>query len=513
MVMGLLGSLLPLNNTSAAPAEIEWSRVNIPAEGEPGNWVLARDSNIQHLTTADGGTLYCYASPLGTSCTLFKSEDGGYSWSYTGGVEEVIVDIAAVPGDANIVYYATESAIYKSTDAGNSFNPLPPGPGGAGTGNITITCIDAVRFDTGIIVAAGTRDSGVSQFGGVYTLDESELPPGWLDTGIGSCDVCDVAFSPDFSTDRQLVAVVTNEQNTLVTARTGNNDWGQDIGDATIDGLEPISAAIAFPDDYNATAGDCTLFVAIDTGSGGGDVYSINGKLMPESSIATDLDAGALYSLNNVDITGLAVDGTAAAASLLAGEAGSAQVYISNNSGISWLRSTKQPTGQSSTCLVMAPDFNSSGIAYCATTGTGSAFSITTDGGVTWNQAGLVDAEISVNGIIDLAISPCYSQDGTLFMLTFDGAHVKHSLWRSLDGGARWERVFTSTLDTVDSLNLVELPPGYGSSSQTAYIAGTGNGSAAIWKSTDNGQDFTYRIAPSSIDIWKVADDNTLFLL
>jgi photosystem II stability/assembly factor-like uncharacterized protein len=512
LLMSLPGSVLPLNDTSADPAEIEWSRVNIPAEGETGNWVLASGSNIQHLTMTDDGTLYCYANPSGTNYTLFKSGDGGYSWSYTGGVEEAIVDIAAVPDDARVIYYVTDSVIYKSTDTGNSFNPLPQGPGGAGTGNITITCIDVIRVDNAVIVAAGTRDSDDSQFGGVYTLDESELPHGWLDTGVGSYDVGGVAFSPDFPNDRQLVAVVTDGQNTLVTTRKGNNDWGQDIGDATITGLESISAAIAFPDDYNATAGDCTLFVAIDTGSGGGDVYSIEGRLAPESSIATDLDAGALYSLSSIDITGLVVSGTADAASLLAGRADSAQVYISSDSGTSWLRSTKQPTGQSGTCLIMAPDFSSSSMAYCATTGTESAFSITTDGGITWNQAGLIDAEISLNGIINLAISPCYSQDGTLFMLTFDGAHVKHSLWRSETGGGTWERVFTSALDTVDNLKLIELSPGYGSSSQTVYLAGTGNGSAAIWKSTDNGQTFTYRSAPSSIDIWKVADDDTLFL-
>ena len=51
-------------------------------------------SYVQHLTLARDGTIYCYASPSGTSYTLFKSGDGGYSWSSAGKVTDAIVDIA-----------------------------------------------------------------------------------------------------------------------------------------------------------------------------------------------------------------------------------------------------------------------------------------------------------------------------------------------------------------------------------------------------------------------------------
>jgi len=97
-------------------------------------------------------------------------------------------------------------------------------------------------------------------------------------------------------------------------------------------------------------------------------------------------------------------------------------------------------------------------------------------------------------------------------MLTFDGTHTEHSLWRSLNGGKRWERVFTSTLANVDTINLVELSPIYANGSKVVFLAGTGNGNPAIWKSTDNGQTFIYRFAPSSVDVWTVVNDNTLFL-
>ena len=85
-------------------------------------------------------------------------------------------------------------------------------------------------------------------------------------------------------------------------------------------------------------------------------------------------------------------------------------------------------------------------------------------------------------------------------------------LWRSLNGGAIWERVLTSTLASADSINLVEFSPQYGSGSQAVFLAGTSGSNAAIWKSTDNGQTFTRRSAPFSIDAWTVVNNNTLFI-
>ncbi len=510
LLMSLLYPVSTASLAGAVPDEARWSVVDIPAGGEAGGWVLAGGSSLKHLTMTGDGTLYCYANPSGTSYTLYKSSDGGFSWASAGRVTETIVDIAAAPG-AGIIYYATESDIYKSVDAGSSFDRLPPAPGGAGTGNVTITCIDVVRPGNSNIVAAGTSDSDTSEYGGVYSLDESELLPAWLDTGMGGYDVRVMAYSPDFASDRQLVAVVTDEQDTFVTSKVGDGDWSQVIGDAGIEGLVPVSAAIAFPDNYDVATEDSVLFVAIDTASDSGDVYKVSVVWAPGSSTAIDLDVGAAYNLSGLDVTGLDVSGSAADAILLAGAAGSTQVYRSTDGGVSWRRSSKEPTGQSDTCLLMAPDFASSGTAYVVTGGIESAFSRTTDGGVTWNQAGLIDTGISGSSIIDLAVSPDYDRDGTLFMLTFDGAHTEYSLWRSMNAGERWERVYSSILDEVDSISLVELSPGYGDDSRVMFLAGASNGDPAIWKSTDNGRTFLCLRAPYSVDIWAAVDDDTLF--
>lgn len=115
-------SILFTNPAITSADEVKWSRVNIPTEGKSGNWVLADGSDIKHLTMAADGTLYAYAQ--GLTYTLYKSTDDGYSWSYTGKVQDSIVDIAISPNDTNLVYYATSTRVYRSTDAGKTFDSL-----------------------------------------------------------------------------------------------------------------------------------------------------------------------------------------------------------------------------------------------------------------------------------------------------------------------------------------------------------------------------------------------------
>jgi hypothetical protein len=505
LVLGSLNYTEPVMPVNAAPDAVEWLGVDIPVEGRPGNWVLADGSDVRHLTMAADGTLYGYAAPSGTGFTLFRSTDDGRSWSYTGGVQDAIVDIATSPDDAGIVYYATASDVYKSTDAGNSFTQLPANPGGAGSNNVEITSIAVAPGGGGSLIAVGTRDTDAAEYGGVYVPGEPFT--GWADTNIGNCDVYAVAFASGSPADRELVAVVTDEVDTFITAKVGDDGWGATLGDAAIAGLEPVSAAIAFPADYDVDDAGCALFAAIDTGSNDGDVYRVSRVQLPGGSVATDLDVGSAYGLTGVDVTGLAVSGGTAAANLLAGAASGAQVYFSTDGGTNWTKNTKEPTGTSEVDLVMAPDFASSGRAYAATVGVESAFSCTADGGVTWNQVSLIDTEVS--SIVDLAVSPGHNRDDTLFMLTSNG---EHSLWRSLNDGVAWERVFSSALTGVDSFDMVELSPQCGSGGQVVFLAGVSGGNPVVWQSTDDGQTFTPRVAPLAVDVWAVADDDTLFI-
>jgi photosystem II stability/assembly factor-like uncharacterized protein len=498
VVLALFLLLLLPTLTSPAladPDTVQWSKVNIPTQGKPGGWALAPGSDAQHLTMAIDGTLYAYGK--GLSYTLYKSTDGGVSWSYLGKIQDAIVDIATAPDSSQIVYYATSSKVYKSTDGGTRFSPLPA-PGGADGITIEITSMDITTLGNNLIIAVSTRDTDNGEYGGVYILDEAQLFSNWQDTNIGNYDVYAVAFPPNFTSQRQLMAAASNETHTFIT-NWNSAGWESVIANAKIDSLVPVSASIAFPSDYDANINP-SYFVAIDSGSGQGDVYLLTPMAVPGSSVATDLNIGTAYGLSNVDVTGLALSG----ATLMAGAASCAEVYFSPDGGSSWQRSAKPPTGQSKTYVVMAQ-----GRTYAATSGIDSAFSYTTNDGITWNQISLIDTTLS--DIIDLAPSPEFSQDNTLFMLT-NQTGGKDSLWRSESGGTTWERVLSSSLAGIDNIDSVRLPPQYSSDNQTVFLTGTSSGNPAIWKSADNGQAFARQIVPFPIDAWAVANNTALFI-
>jgi len=516
--------LLPVfvwpQGTAVSADDVKWSRVSIPAEGNAGSWLLANGSDVKHLTMSANGTLYAYAQ--GPSYTLYRSTDGGRHWSYIGDVQDSIVDIAVSPQDENAIYYATAADVYRSTDDGKKFYQLPASPGGAGNNNVEITDIAVTHLSSNIIAVA-TRDTDNAEYGGVFILDEESAAPSWVDSYIGSYDAYALEFSPSYAADRQLVAVVTNETDTFVRFKNGSAGWGATIGDARLDqdnSGTPTSvvvsspAAVAFPADYEGTSPDISLFIAIDTGTSDGDAYKIAAAESPDSSYATDLNAGSAYGMSNIDITGLAASGTDAATCLLAGAASSAQTYYSNDGGLNWIRSRKQPTGGAKTYVLMNADFRDSHRAYATTSGSDSALSMSNDEGTTWNQIGLIDNYI--NSIVDFAPSPLYGQDTTLFLITFGG---NYCLWRSTDDGQEWERLYSSSLPDVDTIDLVELSPEYGKDNPIVLLAGNSNGQPVVWKSVDNGERYTVypandpdTSASLPIHAWLMVDDDTLFI-
>jgi len=135
-------------------------------------------------------------------------------------------------------------------DAGNTFFLLPLNPGGAGSGNVLITSIDVVGVGNSNTIAVSTIDTDSSQYGGVYLLEESTFGNGWTNTGIGNYDAYRVAFSPNYTNDRQLIAIASDEVDTFVESKIYTGNWGQMIGNARITGIVPSAANITFPDNY-----------------------------------------------------------------------------------------------------------------------------------------------------------------------------------------------------------------------------------------------------------------------
>jgi hypothetical protein len=513
----------------AAAEAAKWTRLSIPTEGEAGGWTLAENSDIRCLTMAADGTMYAYGA--GLTYTLLKSTDGGLKWASIGQVRDEIKCIAASTYDPAFLYYATATNVYRSADAGQSFTQLPA-PGGAGTGNIEITSL-AAGWLNGSIIAAGTRDTDIGEYGGVYVFDEAEILPSWADTGLGGYDAYAVTFAPGYSSYQQIAVVVTDETNSWVFSKNGNQDWNASLGAAKLNRNNssvpaPVataeSATLAFPEGYipDTSSPECFFYAGINSGTSAGDVFKITCIDAPEESLADDLDIRG-GNAPDTDVTSLAAatvqaaDGSGPSLVLLAGAADNALTFTSTDGGITWAKTHKAPTGGGEVLVLSPHDYITSGVVYAATSGGSSALSTSRDNGNTWNQVSLIDG--TIENIVDIAASPDYTQDRTLFFLTFGSSPGSDSLWRSTADGLAWERVLSGANAGVDTLRHIGLPPEYGADCQTIFISGESGSHPVIWFSDDNGQTYRSRIsrnpndsATLAVDAWAIENKTTLYI-
>jgi len=430
---------------------------------------------------------------------VMKSVDGGLSWVTTGfytmafaaGDPTEVVDIATSPGytDDTTVVVATQIAVYISDDAGKTFVQLIGGWGGI------ITDLDvALDEDEDLVMMVGTRTGGGN--GEVYV--QKGLMPFIAQLIVG--DVLACAFLPTFGIDGDIgiCAVVTAGGTTTMKFSFGDTDtpaaldWGASIADAPITDAEggafgSVHARIAFPDDFDAFGvGNNVCFVGITTQFGqislpymppappdGSDAYKIICK-EAGTSTAVDLDVRGVQTTllpTATAIISIDVCGNADEATVLVGTDCLNLVdtpiyfltYISEDSGDSWVASTKQPTGgtrwggptdiltfaNARTRVLMGPDFCGGSTAYASTMGMFTdAFQRTTDGADSWNQISLID--YGLNGgyaynVTILGMSPAgYVAAGTARMVTqFSSGPFHGAVWETHNSGKNWERIFS----------------------------------------------------------------------
>jgi photosystem II stability/assembly factor-like uncharacterized protein len=484
----LLVGLLGLGVAAYADSNTaEWSEVKLPAAGRAGGWGLAPGSDLANLSLAADGTLYANKIE-GTTSRLMRSEDEGISWAETDYEGGVVVDI--VCPDAETIYLTDGSHVYKSSDGGESFARVGEGTLPAFGVNERISCLDVgYNGDDQPIVFIGTADSDPSQHGGIYYLAEGDFGARWTDMMAEGYDIYALVCPPDFELNFRLVALASDETHSYIINNGGViGGWSERtelLKDNTTSFEVSLASRICFPsfDAYE-------FFVGVSSGGNGG-VFRV--------------DEGGAYDLGlEGDIISLDI-AEGESLELVAG--GNGQLWHSPDGGESWQPSRKAPTGDRACYIAFSTDFTTSGVAYAITSGTESAFSISRDRCLSWNQTSLIDSKI--NDIIDLAPSPQYSQDNTLFMLTHkDGG--EHSLWRHQDGA--WERVYCSAPPDVDKLERVVLSPLYNDANRVVLLAGVGSGSPSIWKSSDDGQSFSRRSTPLPVKAWAVVDDSSWFI-
>jgi photosystem II stability/assembly factor-like uncharacterized protein len=137
------------------------------------------------------------------------------------------------------------------------------------------------------------------------------------------------------------------------------------------------------------------------------------------------------------------------------------------------------PQGGSVAALVISPAYANDHSAFAGLRGQGVYRNVY--GSATWQPIGLADQVI-----IDLAISPNFAVDHTLFAATGLGASG-YQVYRSTDGGATWQEPdLTPYDDGFKPLIGLSISPNY-SNDHTIYALGT----TEMYKSINGGQVFT----------------------
>jgi len=555
----LLSSLLaviapPL--TQASPEADAWSRYPIPTKGVAGGGVLTSNVTIEQtgvtaIAVAFDGTIYAATEEIsGTPLDgydLFKSTDDGYTWTRLWKIPDEDKPTGGPASDpdskitalvlprweyTDILYLATQYNVYKSTDSSENFTTVGARPT-YGSGNTTtnsrlITSLDVTYCNDNhlMVVGSSDKDAFAGDYGGVYLHDESKPYTGWVDLRVGGgaagtkYDVLDVAFSPNFADDQQVVALVTDDVpgslTTKVTTNFNGSSWNVTVGDATLGAYLGVAFAstggdIVFPANYDSdVSGDKYVQYVGISASSNSTVYMVVGAEKPGNPMAIPM---FLPSATKAVHT-MAIAGEAFSATITAGLTNGNVIYC-DATGVYWQTAQVPPSvtaTANNTCVALGGFYTTGYAVYAGTSGINGGFARSINSGATFALTAFICDDLL--SITDLAVSPIYSKDSTMYMITV-GSSGNSILWRTTDGGKTWDAALTATMPitppsgsatTVGNFDKVALSPRF-TSDTTVFVCESGN-APNIWRSTDNG--FHFSLLPKktgttgSIDSWAI---------
>jgi len=500
-------------------------------ENDWGEWGLPSiepDTDVGPIAVAPDGTIFAAILEDG-EWMVQKSEDDGYTWDDTelDDAVDAIVDIAVSPNyddDETLYVGCADGTVYRLEEAGDGdVITLKEIVDSEGTEASELFSMDVWTHEDGYNwILVGTDLD-------VLALKDKTFED-WRDQELNEV-AYEVAFSPDFDDSELIWAVAVEDSGDfLVTSTVSPGQWGQDIGEVDIPVMATSLADIDFPDDYDSDpdSGNTNLWLAVSDGAGGGDIFVIEGIDADDglsNAIAMFTDIGGESA---TDFISIAVSGDYGDEIILAGEKDSPTVWISDDGGYGWSGADKSPTGDEKTHVLMEADVvwggevfdTDDGMAFASTWGDESAVSRANDGGLVYNQVGLIDTEL--DAILDLGFYPDFPDTATYMMLTDDGAGA-YSLWLTENGDSD-EPDYVRVLCGYDggapgnfnalSLSLVE----YAQDADAIYIFGdyyTGSVYAySIWKSTNGGQTFGKRRSVKEdayINDWVITKGDTIY--
>jgi len=382
---------------------------------------------------ADGESVYALDS---VNTKLYKSSNGGRGWlDISAGVAGGATwdELAIAPDTAEVVALVTSGRreVCLSTNGGTTFFAM--GLAGNLVPGELVQCIAISPPYSGstreIAVGTSTGNGGgrvwVNIIPSAGWMDVSSGAAGWLPGAppILGTDVFAIEYSAGFIGDKTILAVVssgpvpdTDDTYLYLGLRGvgGTTTWNNNVlpgypveicqsgGDTP--GSPLTYADLALPSNY--VGSDISLRHVYACWSDNPPGAAMAGNPNDDVYRLDDISCTRLYVGGSAEfaVSSLAYHGTSYAGKLLAGAVRgdpaqfSIQVYFTSGpqSGLpTWNSSLKPPTGLHEAQVAWSPDGST---AYCGTSTIGgaggdqSAFSVSTDDGVSWNQIGLIDA-------------------------------------------------------------------------------------------------------------------------
>lgn len=390
-----------------------------------GGLLILRNSEVNRIAVgSDGKSIYALDA---VNSRLYKSSYGGRGWvNISSGISGGATwdELAVAPDTPDIVAVVTNSRTEVCLSINGGTSSFPMGLAGKLAAGERVRCL-AISPPYGASVREIAVGTSTGNGGGrvwVYAIpsagwtDVSSGAPGWLPGAppISGADVFAIEYSPAFAGDKTILAIVssgpapdTNDTYLYIGMRGvgGATTWNNKAfpgypveicqPGADTPGSPLVSADLALPSDYSGSDMPSRhVYACWSDGAGGSpddDVYRLDDTLCHRLNVS----GGALSSI--------AYYGTAYQGKLLAGARTAipgelkTQVYFTSNpqSGLpTWRPSLKPPTGPNEAQVAWSPDGT---VAYCGTSTIGgashdqSAFSVSTNDGLSWDQTGLID--------------------------------------------------------------------------------------------------------------------------
>lgn len=469
LVVIMMASLLSLARPASAAAP-SWAAVSTP--GTEGYQLGPPGVDICDLAVAaDGTTLYAAPGNSTADRLVFKSDDAGASW--VAQYVDITADLVAVaPDNADVAAVARiiVPSVCFTIDGGITWHSLGvvEGAGGTIAGEIHDIAISEADEGTYYLAVAGEEVGGT---GNIWYCEIGGEKPEWQAAGVrpGSASTSAaraLAFSPDFPEDGILITAgeTGDGRTTLQAFSFAAQAWNVPAGFAGYPVTlceygaagQTVSASLALSPEYAGDREDSRLAFAgltIDGDEAASGVYRIR-------------DAICEPLANGIGIHSIDFDGQV----LVAAAYDDNTVYRSTNPlartpSLKPNSEMKGPGGEGKVVAARAGD-----VVMAGTSGDESAFAISGNGGLTFNDISLIDT--ALDNLSDVAVS----DDGeTLYLASDDGADL--SLWRKTSS---WQRVL-SQRDT--SGYIIRLAP---AEAEVIYLAEKGGYN--IYHSPDGGE-------------------------